>query len=178
MKNPTQDRVEEVLTLWQKGEVSAPLVDTQFTTDLHKAITSRRNPVFGFEGDAACLPPPRAASPRHVAALRALARKILVVFCLLPLLSLPVMAQEDDISAATTTLTTQIDIPKEKTAESSLPKDKKPYVKVDTTACGGKKYCKDMTSCEEAKMYLTKCNLTRLDKNKDGIPCSSLCQKK
>lgn len=42
--------------------------------------------------------------------------------------------------------------------------------------CGTKRYCKEMTSCEEAKYYLEHCGLTRLDGDKDGIPCESLCQ--
>ena len=32
-----------------------------------------------------------------------------------------------------------------------------------------------MTSCEEAKFYLTKCGLSRLDGDNDGIPCEQLC---
>ncbi|WP_163833267.1 thermonuclease family protein [Spartinivicinus ruber] len=43
-------------------------------------------------------------------------------------------------------------------------------------ACGNKKYCKQMTSCEEAKFYLNQCNLFRLDRDKDGVPCESLCR--
>jgi len=39
-----------------------------------------------------------------------------------------------------------------------------------------KKYCADMVSCEEAKHYLNICGLTRLDGNKDGIPCNALCE--
>ncbi|MEK6482018.1 thermonuclease family protein [Catalinimonas sp. 4WD22] len=42
--------------------------------------------------------------------------------------------------------------------------------------CGAKRYCKEMTSCEEAKYYLEHCGLTRLDGDKDGVPCESLCQ--
>lgn len=35
---------------------------------------------------------------------------------------------------------------------------------------GSKKYCKEMVSCQEAKAFLTECGLTRLDRNKDGVP--------
>jgi endonuclease YncB( thermonuclease family) len=42
--------------------------------------------------------------------------------------------------------------------------------------CGTKRYCKEMVSCEEAEFYLNECGLTRLDGDKDGIPCESLCQ--
>jgi hypothetical protein len=40
----------------------------------------------------------------------------------------------------------------------------------------GKKYCKEMKSCAEAKFYLTQCGLTRLDRDKDGIPCETICK--
>lgn len=42
--------------------------------------------------------------------------------------------------------------------------------------CGSKNYCKEMTSCLEAKFYLKKCGLNRLDGNNDGVPCESLCR--
>ena len=42
--------------------------------------------------------------------------------------------------------------------------------------CGSKLYCKDMTSCAEAKFYLEECGLNRLDGNNDGVPCEALCR--
>lgn len=42
--------------------------------------------------------------------------------------------------------------------------------------CQGKRFCKDMTTCEEAKFYLVTCGLGKLDRDKDGIPCEKLCQ--
>jgi hypothetical protein len=42
--------------------------------------------------------------------------------------------------------------------------------------CGAKRYCNEMTSCEEASFYLTQCGLTRLDSDGDGVPCESLCR--
>ena len=42
--------------------------------------------------------------------------------------------------------------------------------------CGSKRYCGEMTSCEEAKFYLRNCDLTRLDGDKDGVPCESICR--
>lgn len=42
--------------------------------------------------------------------------------------------------------------------------------------CGSKKYCRQMTSCDEARAYLSQCGLTRLDGDKDGIPCESICR--
>ena len=43
------------------------------------------------------------------------------------------------------------------------------------TTCGLKRYCKQMSSCEEAKQYL-QCGLSKLDKDGDGVPCESLCR--
>ena len=43
-------------------------------------------------------------------------------------------------------------------------------------SCSGKRYCREMTSCEEAKFYLTQCGVGSLDGNKDGVPCESLCR--
>lgn len=42
--------------------------------------------------------------------------------------------------------------------------------------CGAKQYCKEMTSCEEARFYLEQCGLKRLDANGDGVPCEALCR--
>ena len=42
--------------------------------------------------------------------------------------------------------------------------------------CGTKRYCREMTSCEEAKYYLEQCGLSSLDGDGDGSPCESLCQ--
>lgn len=40
--------------------------------------------------------------------------------------------------------------------------------------CAGKRYCREMTSCEEAKFYLVQCGLKGLDRDGDGVPCASL----
>ena len=42
--------------------------------------------------------------------------------------------------------------------------------------CGAKRTCGEMTSCEEARFYLTQCGLSRLDGDKDGTPCEALCR--
>ncbi|WP_281360258.1 excalibur calcium-binding domain-containing protein [Pelistega europaea] len=42
----------------------------------------------------------------------------------------------------------------------------------------GRKYCKEMSSCEEAKFYLNRCGMTRLDRDRDGIPCENVCGRK
>lgn len=43
-------------------------------------------------------------------------------------------------------------------------------------SCSGKRYCREMASCEEAKFYLTQCGVGSLDGNKDGVPCEKLCR--
>ena len=42
--------------------------------------------------------------------------------------------------------------------------------------CAGKRRCGEMTSCEEAKFYLTVCGVRSLDGDKDGVPCERLCR--
>ncbi len=42
--------------------------------------------------------------------------------------------------------------------------------------CGSKKYCSQMSSCEEAYFYLRECGLKRLDRDGDGVPCERLCR--
>lgn len=45
-------------------------------------------------------------------------------------------------------------------------------------ACGSKRRCAQMSSCEEARFYLTHCGIKSLDRNGDGTPCESLCAAK
>ena len=42
--------------------------------------------------------------------------------------------------------------------------------------CGTKRFCRDMTSCAEARFYLTKCRLKTLDGDGDGVPCEAICR--
>lgn len=44
-------------------------------------------------------------------------------------------------------------------------------------ACGSKRYCTQMTSCDEAMFYFLKCGVTRLDGDGDGVPCEKLCRR-
>jgi endonuclease YncB( thermonuclease family) len=44
--------------------------------------------------------------------------------------------------------------------------------------CGKKRHCAEMTSCDEAHFYLTRCGVKSLDRNKDGVPCENLCNGK
>ena len=43
--------------------------------------------------------------------------------------------------------------------------------------CGAKRTCGQMSSCAEARHYLEVCGLNRLDGDRDGIPCESLCRR-
>lgn len=56
----------------------------------------------------------------------------------------------------------------------ALPQTQKPE-RFSNLACGKKNYCSQMVTCDEAHFYLTVCGVQRLDTNKDGIPCESLC---
>lgn len=58
--------------------------------------------------------------------------------------------------------------------DQSAPKTK-PTSSPLNSSCGSKRYCKEVTSCEEARFYLTQCSLSRLDGDSDGVPCESLC---
>ena len=42
-------------------------------------------------------------------------------------------------------------------------------------ACGAKRYCREMSSCAEARFHLEQCGLTRLDRDGDGVACEDLC---
>ncbi len=40
-------------------------------------------------------------------------------------------------------------------------------------SCQGKKYCSEMRSCKEAMFYQNNCPGTKMDGDRDGIPCES-----
>jgi len=42
-------------------------------------------------------------------------------------------------------------------------------------ACGSKRSCREMESCAEARLHLAHCGLRRLDGDRNGVPCESLC---
>ena len=44
-----------------------------------------------------------------------------------------------------------------------------------TVTCGSKRYCREMSSCDEARAYLEKCGVRTLDGDRDGVPCEALC---
>jgi endonuclease YncB( thermonuclease family) len=43
-------------------------------------------------------------------------------------------------------------------------------------SCGGKRLCREMTSCAEARYHSQQCGLSQLDGDRDGVPCESLCR--
>lgn len=43
-------------------------------------------------------------------------------------------------------------------------------------SCDGKRTCGQMSSCDEAYFYLQQCGVSRLDGDKDGVPCESICK--
>lgn len=53
-----------------------------------------------------------------------------------------------------------------------------PILKTDTEFnCALRKTtCAQMVSCQEAKFYLNLCGISRLDGDKDGLPCETICK--
>jgi len=43
-------------------------------------------------------------------------------------------------------------------------------------ACSGKRVCREMLTCAEARFYLTQCGVRSLDGDGDGTPCAGLCK--
>ena len=42
--------------------------------------------------------------------------------------------------------------------------------------CSGKRVCREMASCAEAVFNLRQCGASQLDRDRDGIPCESICR--
>jgi endonuclease YncB( thermonuclease family) len=63
-------------------------------------------------------------------------------------------------------------------ASGALPEVRGPLAPDDSAGgftCGSKLYCKEMSSCAEARFYLQHCGLARLDGDGDGLACEDLC---
>jgi len=58
-------------------------------------------------------------------------------------------------------------------APTPTPKSEKQESKF---SCSPKKTCNQMSSCEEAYFHLRECGNRSLDRDKDGIPCESICR--
>lgn len=72
-----------------------------------------------------------------------------------------------------------IGIPDVSTRESAKPAEGVPAVRLAEkskfTCSVRKTRCAQMESCDEAFFYLTQCGVRSLDRDKDGVPCESLC---
>jgi len=42
--------------------------------------------------------------------------------------------------------------------------------------CAAKRYCREMSSCAEARFYLNVCRVGSLDGDDDGTPCETICR--
>lgn len=43
-------------------------------------------------------------------------------------------------------------------------------------SCSARRNCGQMSSCKEARFHLEQCGNTRLDGDRDGVPCEALCR--
>jgi hypothetical protein len=59
------------------------------------------------------------------------------------------------------------------TSLQNIPKKRRSSIPQSTFVCDGRIYCSQMTSCEESKLFLKYCPNTKLDGDRDGIPCES-----
>ena len=63
-----------------------------------------------------------------------------------------------------------------RTRAAAAPEDATPDTVAEADVqCGSKRYCKEMTSCAEAKAFLSQCGLRGMDGDRDGVPCEKLC---
>ncbi|MBL0089753.1 MAG: excalibur calcium-binding domain-containing protein [Ideonella sp.] len=57
-------------------------------------------------------------------------------------------------------------------AQPQLPQSS-PTQAASTYRCDGRRYCRQMTSCAEAKYFLAHCPGVKMDGDHDGIPCEN-----
>lgn len=68
-------------------------------------------------------------------------------------------------------------IPNEKLIMTQAGKEKgAPATSAVEGGCEQLKSCKQMSSCQEAKHQLNVCGNTKIDGNRDGVPCEALCR--
>jgi endonuclease YncB( thermonuclease family) len=51
-----------------------------------------------------------------------------------------------------------------------------PQLNASGPICGVKRTCGQMSDCEEARFYLNRCGVSRLDGDGDGTPCEKICR--
>jgi endonuclease YncB( thermonuclease family) len=51
----------------------------------------------------------------------------------------------------------------------------KSAARAESYVCGRKRLCTQMSSCDEAHYFLSRCGLRALDSDGDGVPCPVLC---
>ncbi|MFC0178759.1 excalibur calcium-binding domain-containing protein [Thorsellia kenyensis] len=59
-------------------------------------------------------------------------------------------------------------------ASAETKTDKQDIQKIEKYDCT-KKTCPQMVSCEEAMYKLKQCGMGKLDRDKDGVPCETIC---
>ena len=79
-------------------------------------------------------------------------------------------------AAATSSKSVSTNINESKQPDPNVSEDSKQYPKrerLPTTSfsCDSRKYCSQMTSCAEAKYFLSNCSGVKMDGNRDGTPC-------
>jgi len=62
-------------------------------------------------------------------------------------------------------------VPNIEPATVEIEAEQRTYQPTTTFTCDGRKYCSQMTSCEEATYFLKHCPDPRMDGNNDGVPC-------
>jgi endonuclease YncB( thermonuclease family) len=65
--------------------------------------------------------------------------------------------------------------PASKSVVPQVPRKHPANSAISDSVCGHKKHCSQMSSCDEAYLYLARCGEKSLDANRDGVPCESLC---
>ncbi len=76
----------------------------------------------------------------------------------------PLSVESPDVEAAPSDVAPSV-VPSDMTTDTG-----------DYGACDdGKRVCGDMSDCEDAYVHLRQCGMSRLDRDRDGVPCESIC---
>jgi len=65
----------------------------------------------------------------------------------------------------------------EKIVPPKVDESETPIVSNDGFSCSVQKTCSKMSSCDEAYFHLNTCGNSRLDRDRDGIPCETICKR-